>query len=159
MENNETSIKVTVELNGGRVTLEGPRDFIEGEVRRLTELIATGRDASVTPATPATPAAPTDAQGLSERAFFDEKAPQGHMEIVTVLGFFLTEHGQEEFTEADIRRAYIRANIRPPKVVAQALRDAKSKKDYVQQGSERGTYKLTDFGDRFVRFDLPRKTK
>jgi hypothetical protein len=73
-----------------------------------------------------------------------------------VLAFGLTESGTKEFTEEDVRRAYIRADVRPPKSVSQALRDAKSKFDYIATGSKRGTYRLTNHGDRTIRFDLPR---
>jgi hypothetical protein len=91
-----------------------------------------------------------------ERDLIAAKRPHGHHEIVAVLAFALTEAGTREFTEDDIRRAYIRAGVRPPKVVAQALRDAKNKYEYVEVAGERGRYRLTNHGDRVVRFDLPR---
>jgi hypothetical protein len=84
------------------------------------------------------------------------KKPRGHAEIVAVLAFGLADAGTEEFTEVDVRRAYIQAGVRPPKVVAQALRDAKNKQDYIEAGKKRGTYRLSPHGDRTVRFDLPR---
>lgn len=146
----EERISATVEVNDKRVTLEGPRSFVENEVRRLTSLVAAA------PASPQQKANGTESsEDLSEREFVALKSPQGHLETVTVLGFYLTEHGQEEFSEEDIRRGYIRAAVRPPKVVSQSLRDAKNKKDFIQAGSARGTYRLTHHGDRFVRFDLP----
>jgi hypothetical protein len=78
------------------------------------------------------------------------------VEIVTVFAFFLTEQGITEFSDDDIKRCYVRAGVRPPKVIAQALRDAKNKYDLIAAGSKRGTYKLSDHGERVVRFDLPR---
>jgi hypothetical protein len=84
------------------------------------------------------------------------KKPRGHSELVAVLAFGLAESGIQEFSESEMRRAYIRAEVRPPKVVSQALRDAKNKQDYVESGKKRGTYKLSSHGDRTVRFDLPR---
>ena len=80
-------------------------------------------------------------------------APQP--ETVAVLGFCLTENGHAEFTEADIKRAYVRAGVRPPKVISQALRDARNKFDLIDAGTKRGTYRLSAHGDRTVRFDLP----
>jgi len=68
----------------------------------------------------------------------------------------VTESGMNEFSEQDIRRAYLRAEVRPPKFVSQALRDAKNKFDYLESGSKRGMYRLSNHGDRTVRFDLPR---
>lgn len=148
----EDQIKVAVEVGNVKVTLEGPRDFVESEVRRLTAMISSPphsemESQSVGGRTP--PEAP-----MTERDFVALKAPKGHAEVATALAYYLTEHGQEEFTEQDIRRAYIRAGIRPPKVVAQALRDAKNKRDFLRQGNSRGTYRLTHHGDSFVRFDL-----
>jgi hypothetical protein len=83
------------------------------------------------------------------------KKPRNHPETIAVLAFVLTQNGTKEFSEEDIRRAYLRAGIRPPKVVGQAIRDGKNLYDYVESGSQRGTYRLTNHGDRTVRFDLP----
>jgi hypothetical protein len=146
----EERISATVEVNDRRVTLEGPRSFVEDEVRRLTSAIAIA-PASLERPTPGN----QGSEGLTEREFVALKGPHGHLETVAVLAFYLAEQGQPEFTEEDIRRAYIRAAIRPPKVVSQSLRDAKNKKDYIRAGGSRGTYRLTHHGDRFVRFDLP----
>lgn len=74
---------------------------------------------------------------------------------MAVLGYYLTQNGHAEFTETDIRRAYIRAGVRPPKVIAQALRDARNKFDLIESGAKRGAYRLSAHGDRTVRFDLP----
>jgi hypothetical protein len=152
----EERISATVQVDDRRITLEGPRSFVEEEVRRLTSIIA--GSASV-PGPQQPKGADVDPAGLSERDFIELKQPSGHAEIATALGFYLAEQGQEEFSEEDIRRAYIRANVRPPKSVGQALRDAKSKRDFIKQGEVRGAYRLTQHGDRFVRFDLPPKGK
>ena len=93
----------------------------------------------------------------NERDFIALKNPKGHPETATVLGFWLTVQGANEFLEDDIRRAYVRAGVRPPKVVSQALRDAKRYLDSIERGSKRGMYRLTAHGDRIVRFDLPGK--
>jgi hypothetical protein len=93
----------------------------------------------------------------NERDLVLANRPRGHHETVAVLAFALTEAGNASFTEEDVRRAYIRAGQRPPKVVAQALRDAKNKFEYLEVAGERGRYRLTNHGDRVVRFDLPRK--
>jgi hypothetical protein len=87
------------------------------------------------------------------------KKPDGHSETIAVLAFALAESGNAEFSEEDMRKAYIRAGVRPPKVVGQAIRDAKRLNDFVDYGSQRGRYKLSNHGDRTVRFDLPRQTE
>jgi hypothetical protein len=40
------------------------------------------------------------------------KQPHRHHEIVAVVAFALTESGTREFSEDDVRRAYIRAGVR-----------------------------------------------
>jgi hypothetical protein len=145
-------ITVSVMINGGKITLEGPKDFVEAEVRRLTDMLANQQQSNAV--LPQGSAQSTELISNSERELIVVKKPKGHHEIVAVLAFYLMEHGQEEFTEEDIRRAYIRAGVKPPKFVGQALRDAKNKFDYIEQGSERGTYRLSNHGDRTVRFDL-----
>jgi hypothetical protein len=92
----------------------------------------------------------------SERQLIEEKRPANHSEMVAVLAFCLRESGKNQFTEEDMKKAYIRAVQRPPKVMAQAIRDAKNKFEYIEVGDERGYYRLTDHGERTVRFDLPR---
>jgi len=148
----EDQIKVAVEVGNVKVTLEGPRDFVESEVRRLTSMVTRPAHSEIESRSVDGGNPPEFPQ--NERDFVALKAPKGHAELATALAYYLTERGQEEFTEQDIRRAYIRAGIRPPKVVAQALRDAKNKRDFLKQGNSRGTYRLTQHGDSFVRFDL-----
>jgi hypothetical protein len=93
--------------------------------------------------------------GPTEKQLVMEKKPRGHSETIAVLAFALAEAGVAEFTEEDMRKAYIRAKVRPPKVVGQAIRDAKRGFDYVEYGKKRGTYQLSNHGDRTVRFDMP----
>lgn len=151
-EMTNASIKVTVTLDDRKITLEGPEAFVKAEVQRLTTPLLGKKSAEHNGG--------LAEKGLgTERDFIAEKGPKNQTEIVAVLGFFLTETGCPEFTEADIKRAYVRAGVRPPKVIGQALRDAKNNFDYIEAGSKRGSYKLSTHGDRTVRFDLPRDTK
>jgi hypothetical protein len=142
----QKNISVTVTVGDRRITLEGPEDFVRGEVRRFA-----GLDAQ--PAAKASATSP--AVALSERDLIAQKRPRNQTEIVAVLGFCLAESGLAEFREEDIKKAYIRAGVRPPKVIAQALRDARNKFDFIEAGTRKGTYRLSMHGDRTVRFDLP----
>jgi hypothetical protein len=144
-------VKGTIQFEDKRITLEGPRDFVEMMVSRYVELTKPQAKKSEVGNSSGNPIATTG----GERNLIAAKQPHGHHEIVAVLAFALTEAGTSVFTEYDIRRAYIRAGVRPPKVVAQALRDAKNKFEYVELAGKRGQYRLTNHGDRVVRFDLP----
>lgn len=140
----EKTVTVTMTVGDRRITLEGPEDFVRAEVQRF----ASSQDAKGAPANDA-------ARALNERDLITEKRPRNQTETVAVLGFCLAENGHSEFTEADIKRAYLRAGVRPPKVISQALRDARNKFDLIEAGSKKGTYRLSAHGDRTVRFDLP----
>jgi hypothetical protein len=149
---NELKCKATVEINGGTITFEGPQNFVERQVELWMP----------SPPSKQTDSVAADVRGIgatspgaTERTLITDKQPSGHLETVAVMAFALTQAGMQEFSEEDVRRAYLRAGVRPPKVVAQALRDAKNRADYIEAGSRRGLYRLSHYGDTFVRFDLP----
>jgi hypothetical protein len=145
--------KATIQFDNKKIIFEGPSDFVESMVSKYTEPSKQAdKQAGSEPAThnPST-------SGMTERDLVAAKQPHGHPETVAVLAFALAESGTAAFTEDDIRRAYIRAGVRPPKVVAQALRDAKNRYEYLEGTPNRGEYRLSNHGDRVVRFDLPRK--
>jgi hypothetical protein len=145
--------KATIEVADKKITIEGPREFVEEQIARLSGVL----DGKQNTALLGMPQLDAPSGGpVSERELVQIKQPKGHLEAVAVLAFALTEAGTKEFTEEDIRRAYLRAGVRPPKVVAQALRDAKNRFDYIEAGKSKGTYRLSPHGDRTVRFDLPR---
>ncbi len=96
----------------------------------------------------------------SVREFFKEKQPSSAMETVVVFGFYL-EHFEKkkEFGEKDISNAYFEARERKPKVIGQALRDAKNVRNYLVGGSKKGKFRLSNEGENLVMHDLPRKSK
>lgn len=148
------TFKAEVVLGDKKIRFEGPKEFVETMVAKYATSKKLEDDAKG-------PGASTghdmSARGVSELELLAMKSPRGHHETVAVLAFALTEAGASEFTEEEIRRAYIRAGVRPPKVVAQALRDAKNNFDYLELAGRRGVYRLSNHGDRVVRFDLPRE--
>jgi hypothetical protein len=154
-------IEVTLSIGDRQITLAGPETFVREEVQRLTNMVAkSAQSADADPnKTVAAHLSEREGPAASEREFVAEKRPGGHAETVAVLAYFLSKNGQTEFTPDDIRRAYARAGIRPPKVIAQALRDAKNLNDYLEPGSAKGTFKLSPHGERTVGFDLPRKDR
>lgn len=150
--------KATITYGDVKIVVEGPQKFVEDQIaqqkaagtvpspsKKGTKFLASGEDT-----------AKTGMDITSEREVIAAKQPKGHHEIVAVLAFCLTESGQQEFGEDEIRRAYIRAGVRPPKVVSQALIDAKRNHDFLKAVG-RGRYRLSPHGDRTVRFDLPRR--
>jgi hypothetical protein len=152
------SCKATITYGDVKIVLEGPKGFIEEQIAKYaprTSAPSTSKQVSKFLLT-AGDLASSPTNFTSERELIAAKQPRGHHEIVAVLAFSLTESGQDEFGEEEIKRAYIRAGVRPPKVVAQALRDAKNAHDFLESAG-RGRYRLSPHGDRTVRFDLPRR--
>jgi len=146
-----SSITVTVTVGERRVTLEGPADFVRQEVRRLTDKLASSAEARA-----GERAAGPEIGPASEADLVGAKRPSNHSETVAVLAYALKQRGVEEFDETEMTRAYRRARVRPPKVVAQAIRDARNVFDFVEGGSKRGFYRLSHHGETTVEFDLPR---
>jgi hypothetical protein len=144
--------KATIEIGETKVTFEGPVEFVDAQVAKYTSVGPSKPQATTLGSSIRIP----PSLAVSEQDLIKEKRPSGHLETVAVLAYALAQSGIDEFTEEDIRRAYIRAVVYPPKVVSQALRDAKNKCDYIEVGSKKGTYRLSHHGDRTVRFDLPR---
>jgi hypothetical protein len=149
----DKTAKATIRFEDKQIIFEGPSDFVEAMVAKHTQ-------ASKQAAKQERIEAPSDippSAGMTEQELIAAKQPHGHPETVAVLAFALAEAGTPVFTEDEIRRAYIRAGARPPKVVAQALRDAKNRYEYLEVTPNRGEYRLSNHGDRVVRFDLPRR--
>ena len=145
-------VEVTLTFGDRRISLEGPEEFVRAEVERLVR-----GPASSSPSVGERNVPHSGDGPASERALLDQKLPKGHSETVAVLAFALRESGTAQFTEDDMRRAYLRAKVRPPKVVSQAIRDSRNKFDYIEPGTSKGTYRLSAHGERTVIFDLPRK--
>jgi hypothetical protein len=142
----------TVEWDDRRVTVEGPAEFVSVELEKFRNaaLHVSRTDDAGSLSNPGT-------RPLTEAALIAEKMPADHSEKIAVLAVKLKESGKEEFNDEDMRRAYLRASIKPPKVMRQALVDAKRHKDFIEPASTRGMYRLTHHGEDFVQFELPRR--
>jgi len=152
-------VELTITIGRQRLTLEG--DFVQAHIQTVgeAEAASSSTSAGATKEKAITPRVPQVSSSLTEEQLIAEKGPRGHGEIVAVLAYSLQQAGIVEFTPEEIRRAYSRARQRPPKVIAQALRDAKNKYDFVEPGKKKGTFRLSAHGERTVIFDLPRKQR
>jgi hypothetical protein len=146
-----TQFSIEVRFDGPRIEIELPANFYA----RLMDAVGARsvEDAKLDQQVGASALLPLH---RSERELLADKQPNGHSEIVAVLAYCLREAGKPEFTPDDIRRGYLRAAVKPPKVIAQALRDAKNKYDLIETGSKKGTFRLSPHGERTILFDLPR---
>jgi hypothetical protein len=149
-----SAITVKLTIDNRQITLQGPEAFVRAEVQRLTD--------AVTVASTPSPVSRAESQDdeaklITESKLVATKKPSNHPETVAVLAYCLKQQGAAEFNEDDIRRAYLRARVRPPRAVGQAIRDAKKLFDYVEAGSGRGVYRLSHHGETTILFDLPRE--
>ena len=144
------NVKGTVEWDGRRITVEGPPSFVSAELDRFRGFRGVGPDVNGSDSV-------TDHRPETEASLIARKRPQDHYERIAVLAARLKESGKVQFDSDDMRKAYLRAGIKPPKVMQQALIDTKNKKGYIEPTESRGCYELTDFGSDFVQFELPRK--
>jgi hypothetical protein len=150
------AITVTLTVDDKRITLQGPEAFVRAEVQRLTDSITSARPAERGSGEPRQDQE-REAGHLTESKLMEVKRPSNHPETVAVLAYCLKQQGTVEFNEDDIRRGYLRARVRPPRVVGQAIRDAKNVFDYIEAGSGRGVFRLSHHGETTVLFDLPRE--
>src|SRR5688500_9655233 len=113
--NMSTVVEAEVSFGDAKITIRGPQEFVQSEVTRLAGL-AQSRRSALGPDRSAQSVDDGAKEGATtERDFVSLKKPKGHHEISTVLAFWLTAEGTNEFSEDDVRRAYVRAGVRPPK--------------------------------------------
>jgi hypothetical protein len=78
--------KATIEIGDKKVTVEGPREFVEEQLARLTDLTSSKRTVPLLAGSGLTN---TAEDALSERQLIEAKRPKGHLEMVAVLAFAL----------------------------------------------------------------------
>src|SRR5712692_5338776 len=130
----EISAKATITVDNKVVTFEGPQEFVDAQVEKYIGRMSSS-DRNVHSTIDGQVSDLNTNAVLMERQYVLAKRPKGHPEIAAVLAFALTESGKAEFTAEEIRKAYLRAGVRPPKVVGQAIRDAKNLYEYMEAGS------------------------
>src|SRR4029077_7493483 len=97
--------KATIVFDDSKITFEGTAEFVQAQVEKFTERRPTG-------VVPRNNSNELSTRNSAEKQLVIDKGPRGHHEIVTVLAFALTESGVQEFSEEDVRRAYLRAEVR-----------------------------------------------
>lgn len=122
----------------------------------LTHLLAGHSDNASEAAEKPTPTQPV-AHGL--RDFIKATQPKGAVqEIPSLLYWAKTNEDKDVFSEREVIELYRRANIRPPKNVAQSLRDLSSKK-YMRLEAAKGQpgyVRLSRIGEDVVLHELLR---
>lgn len=90
--------------------------------------------------------------------FFRKKSPTSHIENYTIITLWLRNNKNLSSISTDeIWTLYKVLNIKPPKNLMQVFRDGKSKKGYFDVDKETGKFYITNLGESFVTYDLPKK--
>ncbi|MCD6319641.1 MAG: hypothetical protein J7M03_03060 [Candidatus Desulfofervidaceae bacterium] len=146
----ENLTRVAVSLEDIDIEIEGSESFVKAEWEKLRDQLFIYLQSKIGEHLPATPV-----NKLAE--FYQQKKPRGHLKTVTVFGYYLKHfEGKEEFSQADLRRCYDQLGLAPPKVLAQSIRDVRSRYKFFDKGSKRGYYKISSLGEKFVETELPK---
>lgn len=159
-------VRVAVALGGASVELQGDREFVEAQMKKLLPLITGEANATGGHHKPAEHASASTAHTAAEpklgsiAKFFEEKNPGNAYEAIAVAMFHKakTEH-KPELSWEEIRTALIQGRSRPPESFQQALTDCRRRYGYIEVGSKKGFWKLTHSGETVVELDLPRGGK
>lgn len=154
----------TIEVEGNEAFVEKQFEFVKNEILTKRVINSAGEGLGEPRATSyrmqTEPVAATKRKPRSVKEFFNQKQPKGHKEIVTVFAYHLKAFERKsDISEEDIKECYRKSDTKMPKFPIQAIRDAKNQRGYFESGTKRGLYVISDHGEEFVKYDLPRKVK
>ncbi|MYB39947.1 hypothetical protein F4X86_01460 [Candidatus Saccharibacteria bacterium] len=182
--NEQSSYKAKVSVGGATFEFEGPREYVEQQVQRVIESAgkippaihpspkrgrsrdAVNRQKVSRSGTRKAPSQPKMLGNLVNKdqvgnlkSFYTGKEPSSHVEVYAVLSYWLKDIlGINQISIDEIWTLYKVIDKKPPRVLAQTFRDAKSKKGYFDVTDD-GKYYLTTIGETFVEHDLPSRNK
>jgi len=146
----ENSTRVAISLEDVVIEIEGSEDFVKAEWEKIREQLFIYLQNKIGKFLPK-----ISASKLAE--FYQQKKPRGHLKTTTVFAYYLKHfEGKEEFSQADLHRCYEQLGLAPPKVLAQSIRDVRSRYKFFDKGSKRGYYKISSLGEKFVETELPK---
>ncbi len=142
-----------------RVEVEGDSEFVAQHLADLLPHVLGDVAANATSAADgerATPDEPNEGmERQSLRSFILAKAPRNAYDaIACVLFFTRAALAKPELTGDEIRAFLIQGKQRPPTVMAQALADAKRRYGYVEPGTRKGYWRLSQGGEVRVELEL-----
>lgn len=153
------NVKISVTLDKFKLELEGPRDYVDEKLAYFAEIIEMNKENVVENSGPSNPH-PSDGSQNSTgtlKNLIEIKKPGNSSEaIACCLFFFKNERKQEEVSTEEIRKSLMFAKFKTPANFGQALTDCKGKYGYIDNGAQKGLWKLTHEGESVVEFDLPK---
>lgn len=180
---NQTITKTKIDTNIGTFEFEGSQEFVEKQIEKILE-IAKNSPKIVPQTQDITPnmeinqnqKRTTNRKSLIEqpqmlpnlisesskindlKSFFVSKSPINQMEKFAVLAYWLKNNdGPTEVSINEMWTMYKILTMKPPQVLIQVFRDAKSKKAYFEASTKKGYYYLAPLGETIVEHELPHK--
>jgi|YelNatPaOPRAMG01_1025707.scaffolds.fasta_scaffold57338_3 hypothetical protein len=153
----EQNYRIRIKLGEVEIEAEGDKEFVEKAINDRKNLFEKTPPAPII--TSKGEVAPkNEITSGTLKQFYQEKSPSGHHENIAVFAYYLkSAERKEEFTKDDINSCYTKAMVRKPKRIQTAIADTAHKYQFVEKGSQRGSWKLTSHGENLVLHDLPRK--
>ena len=151
--------RIVVDMSASKIEVEGPASFVRKELSALLALIAAPHTElpAQRESRRSSRAIGRGSERLSLRRFAEAKAPGNTYEQMAVVLHYAENHEERpESSTNEILAAMGAAGFRRPKAPAQAVSDARRRYGYLQPGSKRGLWKLSQQGTLLVEDDLPR---
>jgi len=147
----ESPTRIYLTMDDFILEIEGSETFVKEEWGKIRDYVFT----YLKTRTKTTKSLSVDANKLYE--FYQQKNPRNHLKTITVFAYYLKHfEGKKEFSQADLYQCYQAIGLTPPKVLAQAIRDVRSRYRYFIKGSKRGYYTISSVGEKFVEEELPK---
>ncbi len=153
--------KVVVSSGDVRLELEGDQGFVESHLEKLLPMVHPSRGGDGGKGdNGGGMGTETKAKGAVRqilKSFFKEKNPGNAYEAIATVLLYNRQHEQkDEMSTAEIRAALLQAPFRPPDQMAQAVTDCRRRYGYIEAGSKKGFWRLSNQGETLVEIDLPR---
>lgn len=182
---NQSITKTKIDTNMGTFEFEGSQEFVEKQIEKIIEIVKNSpkiapqpQDTNLDTEVKQNPKKTANRKYLIEqprmlptlisesskmedlKSFFTSKSPVNQMEKFAVLAYWLKNNdGPIEISIHEMWTMYKILGIKPPQVLIQVFRDAKSKKAYFEASTTKtGYYYLAPLGETTVEHDLPHKS-
>jgi hypothetical protein len=155
-----TQARIALSRGTVKLELEGEQGFVESHLEKLLPLV---RDLKGSGAAGDDLQDPEETKGGDGRqtlkSFIKAKAPANAYEAMAAVLVYKQQHeSKPELSAKDIVDAMIQGGHRPPDRVPQALSDCRRKYGYIEPGTKKGLWRVSQQGQTLVEIDMP-KTK
>ena len=153
-------VKVVFSSGDARLELEGDQAFVESNLEKLLPMVRGNGNGSVAASAHQNGGdghEPAKRPRVLLKTFITQKNPGNASEAIALVLHYKRQHEQkDELSGDEIRAALLQGGYRPPDAMAQALTDCRRRYGYIEVGTKKGMWRLTNQGETLVEIDLPR---